>query len=244
MTTNLRKIHAIFNLKTRLILTNTSVMVAPLLAIGMVIMMRFLIRNTKMSPAFSIGFLLGIGLLFNIVMGGFMMASAPLAEEKEKQTLRVLMTSGVTGLDYFVGSLLPPFVILMVTNLLLIPLSGTPWQQLPFGNYLLITAITTLISLLLGSLVGLLSRNQAEAGLLCLPPMLLLTLAPSFRMFNAPLRHAVRYLYAGTLTRLADGIGQANFHWQLLDILVLLSWLGLSLGAFLVAYRRNGLDTD
>lgn len=241
MTTSLRKIHAIFNLKTTLLLTNTNVMVAPGLAMGMVVIMRLLFSH-KLSPNFNTGFLMGFGLLFNIVMGGIMMTSGPLAEEKEKHTLRVLMTSSVTGLDYFIGSLCPPFLILMFTNLLIIPLAGANFQQVPLGSYLVITAITTVISLLLGSLVGLWSHNQTQASLLSLPLILIFTMAPSFQLLNSTLKHVVRYLYAGTVTQLADGIAANNFQWHGFDILVLGLWLGLSLVAVLLAYRKNGLD--
>ena len=55
-------------------------------------------------PPILTGIILSLGISMNICMGGFMMVGMAIAEEKEKHTLRVLMTSSVTGAQYFVGS--------------------------------------------------------------------------------------------------------------------------------------------
>ena len=51
------------------------------------------------------------GMLMNVSMMGFYCTAASLAEEKEKNTLRTLMTSSVNGLEFFLGSLIP--IVLM-----------------------------------------------------------------------------------------------------------------------------------
>ena len=51
-------------------------------------------------------------------MTGIYCVAASLAEEKEKHTLRTLMTSSVNGLEFFIGSLLPALLLLMIVNVL------------------------------------------------------------------------------------------------------------------------------
>lgn len=49
---------------------------------------------------------LSMAVLFNIAMALYVTALL-LAEEKEKNTLRVLMTSSVRGIEYFLGTVFP-----------------------------------------------------------------------------------------------------------------------------------------
>ncbi|MCB6623629.1 hypothetical protein LI126_15045, partial [Mediterraneibacter sp. 210702-DFI.5.30] len=70
------------------------------------------------------GYILQIGVIFNVTMTGIMAASMPLAEEKEKQTLRVLLSSSVNKVEFLIGSLAPVLVIMTAINFILIPISG------------------------------------------------------------------------------------------------------------------------
>ena len=60
----------------------------------------------------------------NTSMTGIYCVAASLAEEKEKHTLRTLMTSSVNGLEFFIGSLLPALLLLMIVNVLCVFLAG------------------------------------------------------------------------------------------------------------------------
>jgi len=245
MKQSLVKIRALFGLKLRLMLVNANIMLAPLLAIGFVIVMKVIMAKQIAAVHELAPFYLNLGLLFNIVMGGVMMASYPLAEEKEHHTLRVLMTSSVTGIEYFIGSLLPSVLIIMMTNFILIPVSGSKWSQVPVVSYFLITLMATLISLILGYIVGIEASSQNQAGILCMPVMLIFTMIPSFQMLSSALKRINEYLFTGQLTRLVDGIySSSGFHWRLTDGLVFVTWLAVCSAIFLYAYRCHGLDRD
>lgn len=173
------------------------------------------------------------------------MASYPLAEEKEHHTLRVLMTSSITGPEFFIGSLLPPLVIMTITNLILLPLSGASWSRIHLGNFLLITIITSLTSLVLGYIIGLVTKNQSQAGVISILPMLILSLLPNLEQFNSSLKTISSYLYTSTLNHLITAsYTAAGFSWTFREVLVQLGWLVISCGIFFYAYRRQGLDND
>jgi len=90
MSLSMRKINAIFKLKMKSVFTNMSIMIAPLMAVGYVLVMKLVMPNNTWRGAY----LLGFGILFNVIMGGIMMGSYPLAEEKEN-TQRQERTAGL-----------------------------------------------------------------------------------------------------------------------------------------------------
>ncbi|PPA69815.1 ABC transporter permease [Jeotgalibacillus proteolyticus] len=246
MKVSLKKINAIFQLKLQLLLGNMSVILTPVFAIGFVLIMKNLIPEVNVEEegvTFLTGaFLLGFGLIFNIGIGGVSMSSHPIAEEKEKNTLRVLMTSSVNGVEYFIGSMLPTLIILMLVNVLLIPVSGIAFGDIQMPTYLLITAAASIISILIGYIIGIVSKNQTQAGLVGMPILLVLTSAPLFRIYNEMIADVLNYTYAGVLTNLSQGLFSGGYEWSLLDSSVLIGWFVVCLGLFVYVYKRNGLD--
>lgn len=241
MRVSLKKVNAIIGLKFQMILKNQTIITVPIMSVGFVVLMDSLMPNES-EDGFRSAFLLTFGLLFNVVMGGIMMSSYPIAEEKEKNTLRVLMTSSINSLEFFVGSTIPSLLILVLFNILLIPLSGNSFSQIPFLSYFAITTFTSLISLLLGFILGMLSKNQMQAGILGMPLMLLLTLSTTLRTFNDTLDTIVSYTYSGVLSNFIDEALSTGYLWNATDSLVFLGWFALAIGLFIYAYRSNGLD--
>lgn len=249
MKLSLRKIDAIFLMKLQAIMKNMSIMVAPIMAIAFVLIMKFLMPDVNTNArgiVFSKDvFLLSFGLLFNNIMGGMMMSSHPLAEEKEKNTLRVLMTSSVNSVEFFIGSMLPSLLIMFVVNLLLIPISGASLTQIQLPAYLFITTISSLISILIGYIIGINSKNQAQSSLLGMPIMLALTMVPMFRAFNPTLGEINGYIYSGVLAQFTGAVFSAeSYQWNSKDIFVLFAWVVICFGLFVYAYKKNGLDGE
>jgi ABC-2 type transport system permease protein len=152
MNISLRKINAIFILKLQLFLGNLSLLMIPAMAIGYVVIFKnFFPANTVAFKSLT----LNMGILLNIIMGGIMFGAYPIAEEKEHHTLGVLMTSSINATEYFIGNLLPALLILTITNIILVPLNGTSWNQVSIINYLIITVICSIISILIGFTLGL-----------------------------------------------------------------------------------------
>ncbi|KMK77977.1 ABC transporter permease [Alkalihalobacillus pseudalcaliphilus] len=248
MNSSMRKINAIIGMKFQTILNNTSVIIGPVLALAFAFGMRQLMPEVDVNEAgmfFSTGaFVLSFGMVFNIAISGISMSSSPLAEEKEKNTLRVLMTSSVNGVEYMIGTLIPPLIILTVTNILMIPASGVAFNEVPFGSYLVMTTVASLISLLIGYVVGILSKNQSQAAVMGMPVTLLFTSVPVLKFLKEDLAYLVDYTYTGVLTNFASSLfAEGHYQWNLFDSTVLFGWLLLSAVIFVFAYKRNGLDS-
>lgn len=175
--TKLRKIKAVLSLKTKMLLGNTAAITGPLMAIAITIAMRFLYGSLTSDPADAsqlYGLALSLGMAMNIGMGAVMMTALPLAEDKEKHTLRTLMTSSVNGSQFFIGSIVPPFIITVITNFIIVLVSGadlSSFQILPF-TWLMTTA--SLISCMIGLVIGLIAKSQVNANNLMMPIIMLL----------------------------------------------------------------------
>ncbi|WJE17144.1 ABC transporter permease [Halobacillus sp. ACCC02827] len=248
MNISLRKIKAIVGMKFQTLLSNTSVMLAPILALGFVFAIKNLMPDLDVSEEginFSTNaYALSFGIVFNIAIAGISMSSGPLAEEKEKNTLRVLMTSSVNGLEYLIGTLLPPLLILILVNILMIPVSGSSFGDVQFGSYLLLTTVASLISLIIGYIIGILTKNQTQTSLYTMPITLLLTSVPALKLFQEDLSAMLDYTYTGVLTNFSNSIySEIGYQWNLTDISVFSGWFIISLVIFIFAYKKNGLDS-
>ncbi|WP_241156750.1 ABC transporter permease [Bacillus sp. FJAT-42376] len=247
MRISVKKVRAITAMKFQTLLNNTGVMLGPILALGFVFVIKNIMPDVDVNNegvSFSTNaFALSFGIIFNIAIAGISMSSAPLAEEKEKNTLRVLMTSSVNGLEYLIGTLLPPFLLLILVNLLMIPVSGSSFGNIPFGTFFMMTTAASLISLIIGYIIGIFSKNQAQASLLSMPITLLLTSVPAVKLFQEDLSAILDYTYTGVLTNYVNGIvSESGYIWNATDISVLIGWLAAALGVFVYAYKKNGLD--
>ncbi len=247
MNVSLRKINAILQLKIKLIVGNLSILFAPIFSILFVVVMKQLMPNVDVGeggvPFSTDTFLLSFGLIFNIAISGISMSSSPIAEEKEKNTLRVLMTSSVNGLEYFIGTMIPTFIILVTVNMVLVPISGLSFSEVPLGSYFVVTTVASLISIVIGYIIGIYAKNQAQASLVSTPILLLLTATPVLRIFNEDLANILNYTYGGVLANLAESLSSDGaYQWNLHDSAVLLVWFLGALGIFVYAYKKNGID--
>ncbi|WP_025025297.1 ABC transporter permease [Companilactobacillus nodensis] len=240
MNLSIRKISAIFELKIQSMFTNMSIMVAPILSIGFVLLMKIAMPSAVATGAY----LLGMGLSFNNIMGGIMMGSYPLSEEKEKNTLRVLMTSSVSSVEFIIGSILPSLLITVIINIVLIPIAGVPVGKIDWPIYLLYTTVTALISIIIGYVIGIYSNSQMQAGNLSMPIMLLFTLTPMFQSFNKTIENIMSFTYPGMLNDFVLHSMTNNYNINFKDVSVLVIWLIVCLGIFIYAYSKNGLDSE
>ncbi len=247
MSNTLKHINAITGLKFQTILSNLSMMSNPIIALLIVIVFRRVMANLpQASGAFRVdAFLLGLGLIMNIVSGGLMISSTSIAEEKEKHTLRAMMTSSVKSNEYLIGSLIPTFMIIMIVNLLLIPASGVSYSEIHIPTFLLITAGGTLISIILGFIVGIVTKDQTQSGVISTPILLVFTMLPQLRFFSETINKVSSYTYSGVISSYVDGIfSKEGYILNTKDLLTMTVWFIVGIVIFIVAYKKNGMESD
>ena len=188
---NINKLTAVAQIKWICISRNTAIMIGPLLTVAMVWIFKILYSINSggdLSPIL-VSLILSLGISLNLCMDGFLMVGTAIAEEKEKHTLRVLMTSSVTGMQYFIGSILFPFVLMNIINIVVLVISGISMNQVSVVAFLLVSAAASLISCVMGMIVGLCAKNQMNANLISYPLVIVFMMIPMFGNLSEKLHH-------------------------------------------------------
>lgn len=241
------KMMAVCDAKLKAILSNINIMVGPLLAIFFTLIMRFVygkIADGTPSTAL-LAMVLNMGVLFNISMTGMFTTSLCLAEEKEKHTLRTLMTSSVNGTEFFLGSIIPPMFIMVIVNIIVLFVSGLPLNAVHIPSYFISTTAAGIISCILGMVFGIYAKSQTSASTLTTPAMLIIMMVPMFGNAVPALAKLSGYIFTGAVT---DMISQWGTHAQkalgIKSILVLAIEFVLISAVFLLIYKRNGFEKE
>ncbi len=244
---NVHKFLAVTDIKFQTLFQNMTVMLGPVMTLGLVAGMRYLYGTNLAGggelPAALMAIILNMGLSFNVSMNGFLMVGTAIAEEKEKHTLRVLMTSSVTGIQYFWGTICIPFLMIMLINVLILPLSGCTVLPENLPVYFIITALSGFTSCIIGMIVGIFAKNQMSANLIATPLLFVFALVPIFGNLSEGLAKASQFLFTGVLSAMAERMAAGEvFRPGILHIVVLAVQMAAALAVFLLIYKRNGYE--
>lgn len=135
--------------------------------------------------------------------------SSIIAEEKEKNTLRVLIMSNVTIQEYLlsIGGFVLIATLFTGCSFLFIHPQTLPASLL----FLASVAIGGLISLALGMFIGLLSKNAAAANGLAVPFGMIFAFLPMLANFNKGIEAVSRFTYGQQISYLIAGKSFTTF---------------------------------
>ncbi|OXB98815.1 MULTISPECIES: ABC transporter permease [Bacillus] len=124
-------------------------------------------------------FFAGFIIVMTITMVGSYVQAIIIAEEKEKHTLRVLMLSPASPIEVILGkSVLTVFFVLASSFISLVILDTFKGN---IGMLVIIILIGTLLCVVLGTIVGLLSQNIAQTSIVGLPIFLIFIMGPMLK---------------------------------------------------------------
>ena len=161
--------------------------------------------------------------------------SAIISEEKEKDTLRVLLMSNVKPLEYLLGVGSYVFVLCMVGSAVIGAAGG--YTGALFGRFMALMAVGTVISILLGAAVGAWSRSQMTATGVVVPVMCVLSFLPMLAMFNDFIAKVSECFYTGQLSILIGQLGSIDITAK--TVIVLCANAAVALAAFVIAYLKK-----
>ena len=177
--------------------------------------------------------------LFSVMYMGMAPLSAVaaiIAEEKEKNTLRVLTMANVRAWEYLAGIGIYVWTIcmfgagIMATTLRL--------GDIPF--YLRVMAAGFIISIAVGACIGIIAANQMAATSMTLPVMLLLSFMPMLAMFNDKIEKVAAVFYTQQIREVLGNMSFEGMKTENLLVIAVNALLAISL--FFVAYKRKGLE--
>lgn len=245
-TIHMHKLNAIMEMKLKALLSKNFI-ISPIFAIGFTFMMKLVYGSVTEGGLDDMlkGMALSLGALMSVTMTGIYCVSAALAEEKEKHTLRVLMTSSVNGLEFFLGSLLPVVGMILLTNAVIVPVSGLSMQAGQWAVYLGISLLCAVTCAIIGMIFGIFAKNQVTASTITTPALLILMMLPMFANFNKTVAKISEFVFTGVMQQTIIQIAEGNT--QIVSrtsVAIMAAEIVAAVLCFLVIYRKNGYDKD
>ena len=164
--------------------------------------------------------------------------SAIISEEKEKNTLRVLMMSNVKPFQYLVGVGFYVWLMCMAGAAVFAVCGG--YEGMDFCVFMLIMSVGILLSSLIGAVIGVFSKNQMAATSVTVPVMMVFSFLPMLSMFNESIKNIARITYSQQMSILINGIGTVDIKAES-TLVIAVNFLIMAL-LFAVVFRKKGLE--
>lgn len=133
-----------------------------------------------------------------------------ISEEKEKNTLRVLIMSNVKPHEYLLGIGSYVWFACMLGGLVICTVGGYDLQtSIAFMG---IIAIGVLTSLLIGAIIGIWSKTQMMATSITVPVMMIFSFVPMLSLFNSTIEKIARVLYSEQISRMLNQINSLQLN--------------------------------
>ena len=163
--------------------------------------------------------------------------AAIISEEKEKNTLRVLMMANVKPIEYLIGVGSYIWTACMI-DALVIGIGGN-YKGKELLTFLAIMAVGILASLLIGAAIGTWSRNQMMATSLTVPVLSIFSFLPMLSMFNETIEKIAKVVYSQQISILINSIGHVQVSFENAGIILInIVLAGIAFG---FAYKKCGL---
>ena len=228
----MRNAGVIFKKQLKDTLKNKTVLIQFLMFPAMTLLMENAVKIPDMPELFFTK-------LFSVMflgMAPITSAAAIISEEKEKNTLRVLMMANVKPWEYLLGVGLYVWTLCMAGAGIMA--TGFPASDIPF--YLGIMAAGLVISVVIGACIGVFASNQMSATSLFVPVMMVFSFSPMLAMFNDKIEKVARVFYTQQLRVLMNRMSFEGIKTESILILVVNAVLAVVL--FFAAFRKKGLE--
>ena len=197
--------------------------------------MTLIMENAIKMDGMPVNFFTKLFSVMYIGMAPLTSAAAIISEEKEKNTLRVLLMANVKPWEYLLGISVYVWTLCMLGAAVMA--AGLPASDIPF--YMMTMGLGFIISILAGACVGIYAKNQMVSTSLVMPVMMVLSFAPMLAMFNDKIEKVARFFYTQQIrvvfnTMSFDGVGGKG-------LLIIAVNACLALGLFFVTFRKNRL---
>ncbi len=173
-----------------------------------------------------------------IGMAPLVSISAIISEEKEKNTLRVLLMADVSPVQYLIGIGSYVFFMCIIGGVIFCCLLNnvTNTQRIFF---LLIMSIGIIASIVTGASIGVGSKNQMTATSVTIPVMMIFSFAPMLSMFNDKIEKISKIIYSEQIRNLINNLENGRDCMQ--NITVILLNIIVFGTLFSVLYKKRGL---
>lgn len=215
-------------------LKNKTILIQFLMFPVLVIIMENLVRIEDMPEHFFVKL---FAVMF-VGMAPLTCMSAIISEEKEKNTLRVLMMSNVRPAEYLAG--VGAYVFVMCSAGMAVFAAAGGYSGTGLVRFIAVMSAGIILSELTGAVIGVFSRNQMTATSVTVPVMMIFSFLPMLSMFNDTVRNAARITYSQQISDLINGIGTSGISAESVIVIAVNAVIAAAL--FVIVYRRKGLE--
>lgn len=181
-------------------------------------------------------FFLSMFAVMHCVFTPMVSTAAAVSEEKEKNTLRILILSGVKPVEYLLSIALFIWIATQVTGFAFIAMGNCSFRQ---GTVLFVLFTAgCLPSTLLGLCIGLQARNMAGANAVAVPVGMVFAFLPMLAFFNETIEKAARFIYSYQIGEAIREVG-AGEEALAKGVVIAMVYLVLFFGLFWWIFRRR-----
>lgn len=160
--------------------------------------------------------------------------AAIIAEEKEKNTLRVLLMSNVKPYEYLLG--IGSYIWLAcMMGAYIICAAGDYCMRERF-MFMIIMAVGIIASLVIGAAIGIWSRTQMMATSITVPVMMIFSFAPMLSMFNVDVAKFAKFTYSVQISNMVNRLDE--WQWRIDNIGIMAVNMFLFTVLFVLAYKK------
>lgn len=160
-----------------------------------------------------------------------------ISEEKETNTLKVLVMSDVKPYEYLLGIGSYIWIMCMLGSAVICAAGNYTYKEAAL--FMCIMAAGILASLLIGAAIGVLSKTQMTATSVTVPVMMIFSFMPMLSMFNSSIEKIARFTYSEQVSRMLENIGGLQIDTK--SILIIGANMIVFLLIFIFSYRKKGL---
>lgn len=161
--------------------------------------------------------------------------SAIISEEKEANTLRVLIMSNVKSHEYLLG--VGSYVVgACMIGALIFGITGG-YKGINLLIFVSLMTVGIILSTLLGSVIGVGSKNQMSATSIMMPVMIVFSFLPMIAMFNETIEKVSKFTYTQQINLLLHQVKQLTIDGE--NIWIILINMVIFAGLFGFVYGRS-----
>lgn len=185
-------------------LRNKAVLIQFLMFPMMTILMTQAIQVPNMPPRF---FAILFATMY-IGMAPLVVMSSIISEEKEKNTLRVLLFANVKPREYIIGTGIYVFVMCMMGSIVFVICGDFKANEILIFEGIM--AAGFVISIFVGACIGIFSKNQMAATAVTVPVMMIFSFVPMLSMFNEKIQIVSKLLYTEEIRKLMNSLTEGS----------------------------------
>ena len=169
-------------------------------------------------------------------MAPIIVLSTVISEEKEQGSLKLLMMSNVKPIEYMLG--ISAFILTLCSiGVIFMGIVGG-YTGMDLAYFILTNIMGILLSILVGSCVGLRAKNQSSATSLSVPIMLLFSFVPMLSMFNPNIASYGKILYSQQVSNMLTDIANGVFSLTIDSGLIILANGIIFLTLYIISFRK------